>query len=207
MTTKHPIVKDADGSGGFTYRSMHARRNAKARGTDCHYSAFLGRRSLQAATRAGIIAEIDAYWEAERVGWIAVRRGPIYCAPRCGMKCTHAAFIKAGKRAAALCKLLGEGWTPRVWENCGWHYSAENGVASMHEYLDRGAETTYSLFFNTATQIVIQGTDPRLMVLQAVEDAGKHAAAMVADAMQITPRATQAANDEPVARKGRRAAA
>lgn len=53
-----------------------------------------------------------------------VRRGPIYCAPFCGAKCTWAAFQKATRDAAALCKRLGKGWKPRVWENLGWHYSA-----------------------------------------------------------------------------------
>lgn len=48
----------------------------------------------------------------------------VYCSPRCGFKCTRAAFNQAHEEAAALCKELGEGWEPRIWENWGWNYEA-----------------------------------------------------------------------------------
>ncbi len=56
----------------------------------------------------------------------AVRKGPIYCAPWCGGKCTRKAFELATKEAARLCAKLGAGWTPRVWENLGWHTSVRS---------------------------------------------------------------------------------
>jgi hypothetical protein len=36
-------------------------------------------------------------------------------------------YVKATatKKAKALCKKLGPGWTPHVWENMGWHYTAQ----------------------------------------------------------------------------------
>ncbi len=62
--------------------------------------------------------------------WTPVKRGPIFCSPGCGMGCTHAAFLDAHTNAKALCATLnrtsGEGWTPHVWENLGWHYCAHS---------------------------------------------------------------------------------
>jgi hypothetical protein len=63
------------------------------------------------------------------LSWKAVHRGEIYCAPACGGGCTYAAFLKANADAARLCETLdrttgSNGWTPRVSENIGWHYSA-----------------------------------------------------------------------------------
>jgi hypothetical protein len=64
------------------------------------------------------------------LSWDPVRRGPIYCAPACGFDCTWAAFQQAEKDAAKLCaylkKKLGIKWTPRVWENMGWHYAVHD---------------------------------------------------------------------------------
>ena len=53
------------------------------------------------------------------------RRGVIYCSPWCGFCCTWEAHQRATQEAEALVKRLGPGWTPKVWENSGWHYSAE----------------------------------------------------------------------------------
>lgn len=67
--------------------------------------------------------------DIHEVGWTPVRNGDIYCSPLCGMGCTHEAFLTAHNRANLLCKRLDrttkiKGWTKRVWENLGWHYSA-----------------------------------------------------------------------------------
>lgn len=58
--------------------------------------------------------------------WVPVRRGRIYCAPACGGKCTWAAHQLAHRRARALARRLGEGWTPEVHENLGWHYKVRS---------------------------------------------------------------------------------
>lgn len=34
---------------------------------------------------------------------------------------------------------MGEGWTVRVWENMGWYYSVEKGVAEVHANIRLGA--------------------------------------------------------------------
>lgn len=57
-------------------------------------------------------------WEAK-----AGPRGR-YCAPACGRGCTRVEHDRAQRAAAALCRRLGKPWTPRVWENLGWHYEA-----------------------------------------------------------------------------------
>ena len=60
-----------------------------------------------------------------KYSWEPVRDGDIYCAPACGARCTHDAFIQANEDAEALCAKLGPEWKPRVWENMGWFYSVK----------------------------------------------------------------------------------
>jgi hypothetical protein len=57
-----------------------------------------------------------------------VRRGRIFCSPWCGHDCTWAAHEQAHRRAAALAGSLGPNWTPRVWENLGWHFCARHAT-------------------------------------------------------------------------------
>lgn len=57
--------------------------------------------------------------------------GDIYCSPACGCGCKKAAFDQASESAQAIAKLLGQGWEPKVWENCGWHFAVEKGIASV----------------------------------------------------------------------------
>ena len=60
-------------------------------------------------------------WEPEHGadGW--------YCSPGCGRGCTTTEYLLAQKHGAELCASLGlENWQPRIWENLGWHYSAES---------------------------------------------------------------------------------
>tara|TARA_R110002074_G_scaffold280676_1_gene452049 strand:- start:1458 stop:1925 length:468 start_codon:yes stop_codon:yes gene_type:complete len=61
-----------------------------------------------------------------------VLNGKIYCSPRCGCKCTKAAFDRATKEANALAARMGDGWAPEVWENCGWHYTVAKGEMTIH---------------------------------------------------------------------------
>lgn len=61
------------------------------------------------------------------LSWKPVRRGPIYCAPACGLGCTWLAFKRVTRAAEALARRLGKGWEPEVWENLGWHYSVTRG--------------------------------------------------------------------------------
>lgn len=124
-------------------------------------------------------------------GWTPHRRGEVYCSPRCGAGCTHAAFERATAEAEALCSRLGEGWRPRVWENMGWHYAAQKGCLALHP--NTGGSTVkpgwrvtgYTAFFNSARQIVIRDESPFDAVSRAVRDARQLARCMLADATMI----------------------
>src|SRR5262249_43953449 len=56
-----------------------------------------------------------------------------YCSPRCGCKCTKAAFDEATKQADDLAAQLGDGWEPYVWENGGWHWQLAKGIGEGHD--------------------------------------------------------------------------
>lgn len=56
------------------------------------------------------------------LSWEPISEGPMYCAPACGFGCTRVGYDRAEACAGLLARTLGPGWTPRVWENFGWHY-------------------------------------------------------------------------------------
>lgn len=88
--------------------------------------------------------------ELEKRLWTAQRVGRFYCAPRCGYRCTWAAFQLATKRAKALCKLMGPGWEPRVWENGGWNYEVHKGTAQIYVHHDYKTDTArYSVWLQS----------------------------------------------------------
>lgn len=39
-----------------------------------------------------------------------------------------------------LCRKLGEAWSPHVWENLGWHYTAVNNSITVREYIIHNPE-------------------------------------------------------------------
>jgi hypothetical protein len=82
------------------------------------------------------------------LSWEPVETGHIYCAPACGGGCTMAAFKRATTGADALAKHIGPGWTPRVWENLGWHYSAISpcGRWKVHPFIYKGKVEGYTAF-------------------------------------------------------------
>lgn len=121
-------------------------------------------------------------------GWDPVRRGAIYCSPRCGCRCTHKAFVAATEKAKETAKRLGDAWQPVVWENCGWHWKAElrtSGSSATIEvraysgrdfraeihagYLD-GPHEGASRF---AAQFWGSGTTPLKALAQAIASASK----------------------------------
>jgi hypothetical protein len=67
--------------------------------------------------------------------WKPVRRGPIYCSPRCGAGCTHKAFLAVTAKAAKTARRLGEGWSPVVYENMGWFWRVEFGDPSKYPHI------------------------------------------------------------------------
>lgn len=63
--------------------------------------------------------------------WTPVLNGNVFCSPACGAKCKLADYEKAVKAADSLVSVLGSGWEPHIWENCGWHYEVLRGDASV----------------------------------------------------------------------------
>lgn len=114
------------------------------------------------------LQEADSEAEFKR-GWTPRRRGAIYCSPRCGASCTHAAFELATRKAKALCKRLGPGWEPRVWENMAWHYSVQKGVTEVHANFHKSYRNgvNYSVYFNTTPQFVTSANTPEEAIRQA----------------------------------------
>lgn len=55
----------------------------------------------------------------------------IYCASWCGGGCTRKQYLTAMRKAKALARKMGKGWSWHVWENLGWHYQAVCGSASV----------------------------------------------------------------------------
>lgn len=124
---------------------------------------------------------------AFKKGWTARRFGVFYCSPRCGAHCTRAAFETATRKAAALCKRLGPGWEPRVWENMGWFYSAQKGVTEVHanhHHAYRGG-VSYSVYFNTAKQFVTSDRSPIKALQLATDEARATVRKINRDLMKI----------------------
>lgn len=72
------------------------------------------------------------------LSWIPVRRGPIYCAPACGGRCTWAAYQQALKASRDIARRLGPGWEPNVWENLGWHFNLKCGPMAVYPAIRKG---------------------------------------------------------------------
>lgn len=72
-----------------------------------------------------------------KLSWRPVREGDRFCAPACGRGCTHAEYVDALTKAAAVVKSLGPGWKPVVSENLGWYYSVEH-VSGMKVHCSAG---------------------------------------------------------------------
>lgn len=128
--------------------------------------------------------------------WTAVRRGDIFCSPRCGCGCTYAAFERAQREADGLAKLCGPGWRAVVWENSGWHYKVTMGVCTIHTSLHPANTIAgtwvvagYTGWIDTCPQFISERRDtPKeafreaLDKMQAVFD---HLAASVGDVRQL----------------------
>ncbi len=48
------------------------------------------------------------------------------------------------RNARELCKKLGPGWKPYVWENLGWHYCAENTQMVVYAQKFQGSRVKYN---------------------------------------------------------------
>jgi hypothetical protein len=93
--------------------------------------------------------------------------GGIYCAPRCGCKCTREDYERACRDGAEIAAALGDGWTVRVWENGGWHCEVVKGIARVDRdyeipYSSPRKISGYSAWLNSEVcgQIIVHGADP-----------------------------------------------
>lgn len=81
------------------------------------------------------------------------------------MGCTWVAYQKAKADAVALCKVLGPGWKPRLWENLGWHYEASHYQMRV-TYSKFGK--VYTAWFNAIHQEIADAKSPRAAVEKAI---------------------------------------
>lgn len=121
-----------------------------------------------------------------RGAWTPKREGAVYCSPACGGRerhgCTWQAHLQAKSRARAMAKLLGPGWTWKVYENLGWHYAVERGGCSLSETTQSSKGThrrpAYMLIVNSVLgSDTFHGPNPRALVAQARTEFGKRLAA------------------------------
>lgn len=114
--------------------------------------------------------------------WTPVLRGDTYCSPACGAGCTKAAHDAAQRKAKALARRMGPGFKPRVWENLGWHYSAERGRAADNHralaHVDPSPSGIYTAFLNTTPQFVFSDRNPLVAYQKCLDGAEAHTKAM-----------------------------
>lgn len=98
------------------------------------------------------------------LSWKPVRKGKgkIYCSAACGYNCLHRDYLKACRGANALCKKLGSGWRPTVWENGGWHWKVSNGDVVVSERTYAYDKKYYEAHYDN--EFHVQADEPNLAV-------------------------------------------
>jgi hypothetical protein len=109
------------------------------------------------------------------LSWKPVRNTAVYCSPawrQGGLRCTVSAYRKANDKAKRLAAALGKRWRPRVWENLGWHYSADlqAGDVSISVYHHGPSRYWASLMANR--QFQGEGASPMVAVKEALAKLG-----------------------------------
>lgn len=120
------------------------------------------------------------------LSWKPKLSGATFCAPACGRGCTKAEYDRAAMNARALAQRLGAGWSTRVWENLGWHYSVQSPCRRIrvhpNVYWKTGKPESYCAFLGekdgsggkwaehgktpeTAIRNVVRAANTREMVL------------------------------------------
>ena len=97
--------------------------------------------------------------------------GGIYCSPWCGRMCTKDEYDQAVAGGESLARRMGDGWRSTVWENLGWHYKVQKGVAEIYPDIYRGELVGYIVFFRTSTCITAHALTPEDALVFAVHDA------------------------------------
>jgi hypothetical protein len=115
--------------------------------------------------------------------WKPVLRGDVYCSPACGLKCKKSAYDSAIEGANKLASVMGDGWSPDVWENCGWHFRVIKGCASINANRD-GLFTAY---FNASRQFIAKAYDPMVALASAVMSAREFSANLLLECDEVLP--------------------
>lgn len=115
-----------------------------------------------------------------------------YCSPACGADCGFAAFERATSEAKLLAARMGEGWEAEVWENFGWHFRANRGVASVAPHIEGSALdghysiTEWSCSVNSVLQAFADAKTPEDALGLALQDARTAARRIDADCTAIS---------------------
>jgi hypothetical protein len=129
-----------------------------------------------------------------------IRSGVFYCSPSCGANCTWVAYQTAVAAAEKLAATMGVGWEANVWENLGWFYSVSKGVATIHPNINRNLYPNinrnlherkphdYTVFFNSAHQIVVSGKAPKAALRSALRQSEEIEQKMAADRVALEGR-------------------
>lgn len=122
--------------------------------------------------------------ERKPLSWKPVLHGETYCSPACGGGCTKAAHDEATKQAAELAQQLGPGWSPRVWENLGWHFAVVSPCKRIEVFFHEKSAPPYLAFLgepNSHSGLWAEhGDTPELAIAQVVEAGKKSIAALQA---------------------------
>ncbi len=111
--------------------------------------------------------------------------GGVYCSPACGGKCTKAKYDLAVRDGKSLAERMGKGWVYDVWENLGWHYAVQKGVASISFSTWHG-DSRYTIYFNTVPQVVISAETPENALRFAVQKARRNELQIATDCVALT---------------------
>lgn len=108
--------------------------------------------------------------------------GGVYCSPACGSKCKRRDYDRAHADARAAAKTMSAGWTPRVWENMGWHWNIEKGVCSIHP---SHFEERYTAYFNSTWQVLGYGSSPNEALGKAIREVRRRVRALEDDIRRV----------------------
>ncbi len=114
---------------------------------------------------------MDAIVEVIERDEAPVRKGDVFCSPWCGRGCKHAAYERARKDGLVLARRMGEGWSATVWENLGWFYLVQKGVAEIYPNSHGGIVNSYTCFIQTKPQFLALAGRPEDALAEALDAA------------------------------------
>jgi hypothetical protein len=124
--------------------------------------------------------------------WTPRLVGNVFCSPACGGDCKKADFDNSTEAARMLAAQLGRGWIPRVWENLGWHFEVNKGVATVS--LERCGKYSACIEFSIIDQRIDKvsalDADPRIAMQRVID--------VMNEKVSLLKRALMSASIEPL---------